>query len=100
MRDDGETDRPAMSTEAVDSALVSTHEIITSPVYTHKFPDGYVNENYPIREGGWWGQLTYSLEGRWQNIKNRHGRETNTFDKDDADGQTQLVTDSEGESDR
>ena len=82
-----------MSSKAVESALVTTHEIITSPVYTHKFPDGYVNENYPIREGGWWGQLTYSLEGRWDTIKKQHRRETGAFDKDEADGQTKLVTD-------
>jgi len=48
----------------VDSALNDAHAIITSPVYQHKFPDGEVNDDYPINDGGWWGKFTESLERR------------------------------------
>jgi len=48
---------------------------------------------HPLVDGGFWGAFTRSLEGRWEQIKRDHAERTNTFDSDDADGQTRLVTD-------
>jgi hypothetical protein len=89
VRSEEEIDYPDMPVPAVDAALHSAHAIVTSPVYAHTFPDGEVNEDYPIKEGGWWDQFTTCLDGRWEAIK----AQAETFDDREADRQTRLVTD-------
>ena len=63
----------------VDSALNDAHAIITSPVYTHVFPDGYVNEDYPINDGGWWGKFTESLERRHEKMREEQTADAGTL---------------------
>ncbi|SMO81414.1 hypothetical protein [Halorubrum cibi] len=86
-----EIDHPVMSATAVESAA-RTARVCTRCVHIkHKFPGGYVNEEYPYV--GFWERFTSSLETRWRLIKEEHREENEAFDEDDATGQTKLVTD-------
>ena len=80
-------DRPAMSSKSVDASAGTAREQLT---YRHLSP---ADPGHPLVDGGFWGAFTRSLEGRWEQIKCDHAERTNTFDSDDADGQTRLVTD-------
>ena len=82
-----ELDRPTMSSKSVDAAAGTAREQLT---YRHLSP---ADPGHPLVDGGFWGAFTRSLEGRWERVKDDHAERTNTFDSDDADGQTRLVTD-------
>jgi hypothetical protein len=83
-----ELDRPAMSSKSVDAAAGTARAQLT---YRHLVP---ADPGHPLPDGEFWGAFMRSLEGRWEQIKRDHAERTNTFDSDDADGQTRLVTDS------
>ena len=85
--DSRDLDRPAMSSKSVDAAAGTAREQLT---YRHLSP---ADPGHPLVDGSFWGAFTRSLEGRWERIKDDHAERTNTFDSDDADGQTRLVTD-------
>jgi len=76
-----------MSPESVEAAAGSSHARVTCP---NLQPD---DPGHPRTEGGFWGSFMRSLEARWEQFKKEHEEANNTFDKDDADGQTKLVTD-------
>ncbi|RAW44044.1 hypothetical protein DQW50_16430 [Halorubrum sp. 48-1-W] len=84
---DRETGQPVMSPASVEAAARSARAQVTCP---NLQPD---DPGHPRTTGGFWGAFTRSLEGRWEQFKNQHEEAHNTFDKDDADGQTKLVTD-------
>jgi len=85
--DSRELDRPAMSSKSVDAAAGTARAQLT---YRHLVP---ADPGHPLVDGGFWGAFTRSLESSWEQIKRDHAERTNTFDSDDADGQTRLVTD-------
>ena len=85
--DSRELDCPAMSSKSVDAAAGTARAQLT---YQHLAP---ADPGHPLPDGEFWGAFMRSLEGRWEQIKRDHAERTNTFDSDDADGQTRLVTD-------
>jgi hypothetical protein len=76
-----------MSSESIKAAAGTARSQVC---YEHLDP---ADPGYPLPDGGFWGAFTRSLAGRWGQVKEEHEEATNTFDSDDADGQTRLVTD-------
>jgi len=54
--------------EAIEAALVTAHGRTVSPS-KEKWPDGYVNEDYPYKP--FWSVFTDSLENRLQLYKQK-----------------------------
>lgn len=79
--------QPVMSPESVDAAAGSARARVT---YANLDPD---DPGHPLTEGGFWGDFMRSLSGRWKAFNADADPTTGTFEDDEADGQTQLVTD-------
>jgi len=82
---------PHLSAAAVESAAWSARAVTTSTVLEEVHPDGTVNEGYPYR--GFWSRFMSSLENRWRITKKKHREKSNSYENDDAAGQTKLITD-------
>jgi len=63
-----------LEAKAIEAALTSAHGRVVSPS-KHKWPDGYVNEDYPYEP--YWTVLTDSLETRLELYKKRNQPDEN-----------------------
>ena len=82
-----EADRAVMSPESVDAAAGTARAQVT---YQYLEP---ADPGHPLSDGGFWGAFMRSLAGRWEQIKANADPTTGTFEDEEAEGQTQLVTD-------
>jgi len=80
-------DRPVLAASEVSPAAETARAQVT---YDHLEPSDPV---HPIPDGGFWGAFMSVLEARWRRTQREFEDAQNTFDSEDAEGQTKLVTD-------